>query len=133
MSESLSRLFYQLGPPKKIRRSKSKAVFYVVGVFGGTNAYCKSISPLKETQFIYEATFPKLGAGYIQISVFRATGGDHPEVHMAGFGISVALDGARDRAIELMLDLARSSDMPVPDNFRELLEQHLQPSEVESP
>ena len=126
VAESLAWLLAQVGKPSDITPHGSPAVFYPVGVFGGTNAYWESISPINETQFIYRATFASLGSGFIQVSVFEVEGASKPEIRAVGFGIPARNEGGLAKAIDLMLGLIEHANMPVPPDFRDTLEQQLQ-------
>jgi hypothetical protein len=129
VAQTLAWLFSEFGDIEAAEPSRSKAAFYAFGAMGGTTPYWESISPIDETLFIYDAMFSKVGRGYIQLSVFQAKDSLKPEIRGAGFGIPAAGDNTRAKAIDIMIRLSKYKDWPVPENFRDMLAQHLQPSE----
>lgn len=130
VSKSLTYLLSEFGTPKSIHLSTSTAEFYELGVFGGTNAYWKSRSPISETQFLYDVTFSKLGPGYLKVLILNSGAGAGRELHAASFGIPITAPRAKDTAIDLMVGLINDSGMPAPPDIRTTLEEQLTPSRV---
>jgi hypothetical protein len=128
VSKSLSWLLSEFGKPTSIQPNRSPVEFYEVGVFGGTNEYWRSRSPIPETQFLYDVKFSNLGPGYFKVLVLNSGAGAGRELHGASFGIPIATPRAKDKAIELMIGLMKNSGTPLPPDFRKSLEEQLRPS-----
>src|SRR2546422_6224411 len=60
VSSDLAWLLAEFGNPTSVKVTTARVEFYELGLYGGTNAYWKSISPFSDIQFIYEARFSKL-------------------------------------------------------------------------
>ena len=122
--------FCALSAPKP---QADSAVLFEVGSTGGDVPYLASLSASYVADFLYEATFSRLGAGYVHIKVIRLTPNSPFEI----LGVSFWLPAADSRSKAALVEITRKQlgrmNVPVTPDLVRRIEESLTPVQYVSP
>jgi hypothetical protein len=131
LADSLRFLFERLGKPQSPRLRRVPASVYEIGLSGGTVPYWESLSPFKTHTFLYSVQFSKAGPGFLKVDVFRNPAQGRLELQGLSFCLPAA-PATKTEVVEIMVELSAKIELPTPPNFKKLLQEQLQPSDIKT-
>jgi len=126
ISAGLAFLFERFGNPKDIRPHTGPSRFFEIGMFGGTTEYWESLSPFESRDYLFTATFD-FGTGFIKIRTFRHAQRNEPQIQAVAMGIPTHIPNSKTLAADAMVGMMKAMEIPIPDGYREFLDEHFLP------
>ena len=130
VEELLKTVLRELGTPTTFRGPVDEPLLtYGLSARSGLNSYWADVSLAEASDWYFEVEFPNHGPGFLTAQIFFPEGSDSPKIATAGIALSAERKDSRKTVIDLMILVSRESLEDVPDNFREIIEQHLEPTQ----
>jgi len=125
--DGLSLLAQEFGGIAAAKVCAKTTDFYEIGGSGGDAAYAASLVPHYSAQILYEATFAKLGAGYLRVAIVQLASDGPLEIRGIYFGLPISNPRAKETLVAITRKELEQMKVPLTPEIERQIREALTP------